>query len=230
MAFWNSSSAPSASGNPLVLKPPTDLTQAITSGSQIVIKQRREMTEVFLGFETRNQYLIFDETGSPCGSVVEQGTGIGAILRRVFLKSHRSFVIHVADAQGKVLLEFSRPFFFFFSDIAVRVPNGPALGTAHRRFGLINKIYDLRDPNGQTFAQIRSSIFKIWTFAVRDSEGNEVARISKKWSGLLKEYFMDSDNFMIEFGTKSWTPAQRAIIIATAISIDFDFFENNNQS
>jgi uncharacterized protein YxjI len=210
------------------LKAPTDLTQALTSGSQLVVKQKRELTEVFLGFETRNRYLVFDQTGAPCGSIEEQGTGIGALLKRIFLKSHRSFVIHVSDASGKLLLEFSRPFFFFFSDIAVRVPNGPTLGTAHRRFGILHKNYDLRDPNGQIFAKIRSSVFKIWTFAVRDRDGNEVARISKKWTGLLKEYFTDSDNFMIEFGTKQWTPAQRAIIFATAISIDFDFFENNN--
>ena len=65
---------------------------------------------------------------------------------------------------------------------------------------------------------------------MRDGQGNEVARISKKWSGLLKEYFTDTDNFMVEFGTKAWSAAQRAVIVATAISIDFDFFENNNRN
>ena len=227
MAIFGSS-AKATSGSALELKSPTDLTQALTLGSQLVIKQKRELAEVFLGFETRNQYLLFDQTGSPCGTVVEQGSGVSAFLKRMFLKSHRSFVIDVCDATGKVTLEFSRPFFFLFSDIAVHVPKGPRLGTAHRRFGIIYKIYDLKDANGLNFAQIRSSIFKLWTFSVRDEQGNEVARISKKWSGALKEYFTDSDNFMIEFGSKQWTAAQRAVIFATAISIDFDFFENNN--
>lgn len=219
-----------SSSKPIELRAPSDLTQALTTGSQLVVKQKRELTEVFLGFETRNKYLVFDQTGAPCGSIVEQGSGVGAFLKRMFFRSHRSFVVHVADANGKVLLEFSRPFFFFFSDIVVRVPNGPTLGTAHRRFGLLYKNYELRDANGQTFAKIRSFVFKIWTFAVRDEQGNEVARISKKWTGLLKEYFTDSDNFMIEFGTKHWSAAQRAVIFATAISIDFDFFENNNSN
>jgi uncharacterized protein YxjI len=227
MAIFGSTSSSSAN---LELKSPTDLTQTMALGSQIVIKQKRELTEVFLGFETRNQYLLFDQNGAPCGSVVEQGSGISALLKRWFLKSHRPFVIDVIDATGKVILQLSRPFFFFFSDIEVRVPNGPSLGTAHRRFGILNKIYDLKDNNGRDFAQIRSSVFKIWTFSVRDAAGNEVARISKKWSGALKEYFTDSDNFMIEFGTKQWTAAQRAVIFATAISVDFDFFENNNSN
>jgi uncharacterized protein YxjI len=210
------------------LKPPTDLSQALTSSSSLIVKQKRELTEFFLGFETRNQYIVFDHTGAPCGDIVEQGSGVRAFLKRICLKSHRPFLIHVSDASGRVLLEFSRPFFFFFSDMTVRAPNGSTLGTVHRRFAVLSKIYDLRDANGKTFARIKSSIFKIWTFAIRDPEDVAVARISKKWSGLLKEYFTDADNFMIDFGSKAWTAAQRAVIFAAAISIDFDFFEGHH--
>jgi hypothetical protein len=32
-------------------------------------------------------------------------------------------------------------------------------------------------------------------------ESQEVGRISKQWSGLLKEAFTDSDNFGIRYGT-----------------------------
>ena len=226
MNLFGTKKAPNTS--PLEMKPPSDLTTAISQGSQIIIRQKRELAELFLGFETRNQYRLFDETGAPCGSVIERSSGFLSILKRLFLKSHRSFVIDVMDASGKPILKFSRPFFFFFSDITVSVPNGPVLGTAHRRFGILNKIYDLQDVNAQKFAQIRSSMFKIWTFAIRDDRGSEVACISKRWSGALKEYFTDTDNFMVEFGATGWTAAQRAIIFATAISIDFDFFENNN--
>ena len=45
----------------------------------------------------------------------------------------------------------------------------------------------------------------------------------------LKEMFTDSDNFIIEFGNRPWTAQNRATILAAAISIDFDFFENNNK-
>ncbi len=216
--------------NTFAMKAPTDLTQALSTGSQIVIKQKRELVEVFLGFETRNQYLVFDHNGAPCGTIVERGSGFMAFLKRVFLKSHRPFVIDIIDANGKAILELKRPFFFFFSDITVKVPDGPILGSAHRRFGILYKNYDLRTPEGQTFARIRSALFKIWTFAIRDSENIEVARVSKKWSGALKEIFTDSDNFIIEFGEKHWGSQNRAVILAAAISIDFDFFENNGNN
>lgn len=221
-------STPPKSSTALNIQTPTDLTTALSQGSQLIIKQKRELTEIFLGLETRNQYLLFDHQGAPCGTIVERGSGIKAFLKRLLLKSHRPFVIDVMDAAGKVILEMSRPFFWFFSDISIRVPNGPLLGSAHRKFAILYKIYELRDANGQAFAKIQSSMFKIWTFAIRDTNNNEVARISKKWSGGLKEIFTDADNFMIDFGTASWTAAQRAVILASAISVDFDFFENNN--
>lgn len=229
MSIFSSKQIPSVSPA-FEMKPPTDLGQALSQGPQIVIKQKRELAEIFLGFEMRNQYLVFDHGGAPCGTVVERGSGITSFLKRMFLGSHRPFVIDVLDATGKAMLELSRPFFFLFSDITVRVPNGPVLGHAHRRFGLINKKYDLLDANGQMFARIRSSHFKIWTFAIRDAQDQEVARISKKWSGVLKEVFTDSDNFMIEFGNAQWTAQQRAVIFAASISVDFDFFENNQKN
>ena len=223
------SSKKNNTSNALLARTPSDLTTALTQGPQLVILQKRELTEVFLGFETVNRYRLFDSNGDPCGSIVERGSGFLSFLKRNFLKSHRPFVVDVFDASGKCILEFNRPFFWIFSDITIKVPNGPVLGTAHRKFGLIHKKYELRTNEGKVFAKIQSSIFKIWTFALRDHSGNEIARISKKWSGMLKEYFTDSDNFMIEFGSHSWSANQRAIILAAAISIDFDYFENNNK-
>lgn len=198
--------------------------------NQIVIKQIRELTEIFLGIETRNKYALFDAQGAPCGSIVERGHGFFQLLKRMFFRSHRPFTIDVFDSTGKTVLTLHRKFFFFFSDLHVVDPMGNLIGSVHRRFGVLNKKYDLRDGAGNTFAVVRSSVFKIWTFAIRDAHDQEVARISKKWAGALKEIFADADNFLIEYGTAPWSPAQRAVILATGISADFDFFENNNRN
>jgi len=223
--FGSRRSRPSA---PLALKPPTDLMNALTTGPQLVFRQIRELAEIFLNFETVNKFMIFDHEGAPCGQVIERGSGLFAFLKRMVLGSHRPFVIDVFDASGKSVLTFDRTFFWLFSDIYIRNAEGTLIGSAHRKFGIINKIYELRDGNGMTFAHVNSSLFKIWTFAIRDAAGTEIARISKKWTGVLKEVFTDADNFMIEFGSHSWTLAQRTVIFATAISVDFDFFENND--
>jgi hypothetical protein len=221
------SKRPNANSN-LELKAPTDLMTALTSSPQLLIRQVRELAEIIINFETVNKYMIFAHDGAPCGQIIERGSGFLSVLKRLILRSHRPFVIDVFDAAGKSLLTFDRPFFWFFSDISVKNTGGEVLGSAHRKFGIINKIYELRDGHGQPFARINSSLFKIWTFAIRDANGNEVSRISKKWTGALKEVFTDADNFMIEFGSQTWTQSQRAVILASSISVDFDFFENNS--
>jgi hypothetical protein len=74
---------------------------------------------------------------------------------------------------------------------------------------------------------IRGAIWRIWTFPVMDSRGVGEALISKKWGGGMREIFTDADTFMIDFGSGHWSESQRRVIFAAAISIDFDFFENN---
>ena len=67
----------------------------------------------------------------------------------------------------------------------------------------------------------------MWTFPVEGADGARTATISKKWSGVLREALSDADTFRIDFGSGGWTDEQRAVILAAALAIDFDFFENN---
>jgi hypothetical protein len=205
------------------------LETTIAQSKQLVIKQNKELAEIIFGIETRNKYLVINESGSICGAIVERGGGFMTVLKRIFLKTHRPFQIDVFDTANRPVLFFSRKFFFFFSDIEVYTPQGGRVGSAHRRFGILHKIYDLRDQTGQTFARTKSPLWRIWTFNIYDHAQQEKARISKKWGGALKELFTEADNFLIEFGDSNMKPAPRAVIFALAISIDFDFFSNTRR-
>ena len=57
--------------------------------------------------------------------------------------------------------------------------------------------------------------------------GRQIATISKKWGGLLKEYISDADKFGVSFEAQNLTTAQKAVIFGAALAIDFDYFENN---
>jgi uncharacterized protein YxjI len=92
---------------------------------------------------------------------------------------------------------------------------------------LLYRKYDLYDDAGSLFATIKGPIWRIWTFPVKDTRGTGEASISKRWGGGLREIFTDADTFMIDFMQGLWTEPQRRVIFAAAISIDFDFFENN---
>lgn len=194
----------------------------------LFIRQRKEWTEILIDWETRNQYVVMDGAKNEIATIAEKAGGFGDFLKRSFLRSHRPFEIGIFGIDGTLLASLARSFFFLFSDLEVRDGSGAIAGHVKRRFGLLYRKYDLLDGNDQCFAQIKGPVWRIWTFPVRDTRGTGEARIAKRWGGGLREIFSDADTFMLDFMQGSWTPAERRVLLAAAISIDFDFFENNS--
>jgi uncharacterized protein YxjI len=207
----------------------TNLQDAFNKASNLFIRQKREMAEILIGFETKNQYAIMDEDKNVIGAFAEQADGIFDWILRTIFRSHRPLQVHVADQSAQVLLHLSRKFFFFFSDLYIHDQKNQAVGSVHRRFAIIYKKYDLRDSTGQTFATISSPIWRLWTFPIFDQMGQQRGAISKKWGGALREMFTDADTYLVDFG-QQWRTEQRTVIFAAAICIDFDFFEDNSNS
>lgn len=204
--------------------------QRLLGDSQVLLVEQhaRQWLEILLNWEQRNEYAVTGVNNALVGSVVEQARGFGSALARLTLGSHRPFEICVLEpGTNEVMLEFRRPFFFLFSNLEVQSATGRLLGRVERRFGLIAKKYELLNAEDEIFARISSPAWRPWTFPVLTVEGEECARITKKWSGLAREFYTDADNFAIDFGTMDWSLEERAVLFAAAISIDFDFFENN---
>ena len=201
---------------------------------RLFIHQIKEWIEIALDWETSNKYEITSEKNERLGLIAERSGGFWTFLSRSFLRSHRPLQIDVFNTQGKVLFQFRRKFFFFFSDLLVQEVKSQGgrvredvLGHVHRRFGILFKKYDLLDETGKLFAQVKAPIWRLWTFPLLDPVGQQRGQISKKWQGVLKEMFTDADRFLVDYGEHHWTLNQRTVILAAAISIDFDFFEEN---
>jgi uncharacterized protein YxjI len=204
-----------------------NLSETIKSQRALFIQQKKNWAEIIVDFETANRYAVMDEQKNIVGMIAENGKGFMHILKRWFFRSHRGFEATAVNIDGSIVLTLARKFFFFFSDLNVTYGHQP-IGSVNRRFGIIYKKYDLRDTTGQTFATIKSPIWRLWTFPILDNRGLvQGAEVSKKWGGALKEVFTDADTFRVDFGAGGFTAQQRALIFAAAISIDFDFFEKN---
>lgn len=195
---------------------------------QLLIQQVKEWGEIITNFETRNKYQILSPSGSELGYMAEQGRGLGAFFARTFLRTHRPMKVTVWSADRAELLNLERPFFWFFSDLLVRDSSGKILGHVYRKFGILYKKYDLCNDQGKIFARIESPIWRLWTFFIKDHTEREIGTISKNWGGLLKEIFTDADKFQVSFKGRSWL--EKAIIFSAAISIDMDFFDDNQKN
>ncbi|EQC47215.1 phospholipid scramblase-related protein [Bacteriovorax sp. Seq25_V] len=190
------------------------------------VRQVKEWGEILTGFETKNKYQILDANNQPIGFCAEQGSGFWAFIKRSFLRAHRPLTIHVFDREGNKILELDRPYYWFFSSMYVKDANGKNLGHIEQKFAIFRKRYELLDHAHKVFARIDSGFFKFFSFEIFNNGDKSIGLISKKWGGIFKEIFTDSDTFGVQL-TTDLSPEQKAIIFANALSIDFDYFEEN---
>ena len=207
----------------------TALDAILANRPEIFVKQRKEWTEIIVNMETRNKYDVYDGLGMILGHVAEAGSGLGYFFRRQILGTHRGFEATLWDAVRTPILRFNRPFYWFFSDIFIQTASGEPLGSVHRRFAWFTAIYDLRTHDGQTFARVHKPFWRVWRFPIVNGSGQEIASIVKRWGGVLREAFSSADTFQIDFGGQPWPTSYRAVILAAALTIDFDAFETQSK-
>lgn len=200
------------------------LRDALTQGQPLLVRQQREWVEL-LSFETRNRYAIQTPEGQTLGAIGERSTGLSSLLVRGFLGSKRPLDVRVLEADGSEWLRLTRPFVWWFSSLDVTGPDGTPQGRIERRFGLTHRRYDLLGPHGRVFARIQAPRWRVWTFPVEGEDGVSRAEIAKRWGGATREMFTDADTFRVQFEGANWQLAERAVVLAAAILIDFDFFE-----
>ena len=54
--------------------------------------------------------------------------------------------------------------------------------------------------------------------------------IQKKWSGLLKEVFLDADNFSVQFKDSTLSQNERSLVLAMSVFTDLQYFERKASS
>ena len=199
--------------------------ERLASTAGLMVKQQKEWGEILSGFETRNKYVVTDMAGSPVYLAAEENR---SLLLRIFLKALRPFTISIMGEDGRPVIRVDRPFRFYFHRAEVSDSQGRLLGAIERQFSLLRRIYTVYDESGQEAFQLFGPILHPWTFQIHHN-GMEIGRITKKWSGLLKEGFTDADNFGVEFPV-DWDIKLKALFLGAVFLIDFVHFENKGNN
>jgi hypothetical protein len=84
------------------------------------------------------------------------------------------------------------------------------------------------DRSGVEVYQLFGPILHPWTFQIR-KDGVECGKISKKWSGLMKESMTDADNFGVLFPGDGDVES-KALFLGAVFLIDFVHFENKGNN
>ncbi len=191
----------------------------------LTVSQKKEWGEILSGFETKNKYVVLDETGRELYLAMEKG---GSFFLRTFLKALRPFEIVIMSHDGQVVLRIKRPFRFYFHEVEVLDAHGRVLGTIKRRFACLHRHYAVMDENGRKIYELFGPLLHPWTFEIRQDEV-ELGKITKRWSGLVKEACTDADNFGMTF-PHDWAVETKALLLGAVFLIDFVYFENTGKN
>lgn len=192
------------------------------------MRQMRELAEVLIGWESKNQYEVCDETGRVTVYVGETGDGWGSALKRNFWPFYKAR-LECMTLGGSVALALERPWSFIFAKANIEAWDGRLMGTIQQRFTFFGRRLELRSPGGAVIATAEGPLFKPWTFNIVQ-RGVEVAVVRKRWSGLLQEVFTDADTFTLEFKPECTDARLRQMILALALLVDLTYFDNRKDS
>ncbi|SAL95431.1 hypothetical protein [Absidia glauca] len=201
----------------------------VLSQSALVVGRELEMMNIFLGYEQANKYKIMDPNGQPLGYIAEE-EGFARSLSRQFLRTHRHMNATVMDNQGQVIFKIERPFSWINSRIFISTEDGQVIGEVQQRWHLLRRKYDLFIGTTQ-FATIDAP-FLGWDFDLKDEQGSAIGNVSRNFVGFAREIFTDSGQYVLRMDameeSHGLTLDQRSVMLACAISIDFDFFSRHS--
>ncbi|ODQ54086.1 Scramblase, partial [Saitoella complicata NRRL Y-17804] len=212
----------------------------------LVVERQIEMMNVFLGFEQANKYVLMDPAGQHVGYMAEEDLGMMGTLQRQAFRTHRAFKAHVLDREGREVLTIQRPFSYINSKIKVFTDPGLSdstlIGESQQHWHLTRRKYNLfhnRSGTMEQFALINEPMLS-WDFSLVDESGGLVGSVNRNFAGFARELFTDTGNYVLRMDASSHqttsggalvpvnenglTLDQRAVMLATAVSIDFDYF------
>ena len=195
----------------------------VANARSLIVRQRKELVELF-GFETRNKYEILNPDGGQIGFAAEQQKGWFGFLIRQLVGHWRTFDIVIFDLARQEVLRAHHPFRFYFQRLDVTDSQGHRVGSIEKRFSILSKKFEFFDEYGKVRMSVKSPIWRIWTFPVM-AGGEQVAKLSKRWGGILTEVFTDADRFEIEYLSTQLSKNDRILLLVAALFVDLHYFE-----
>ncbi len=182
--------------------------------SVLVVNQKTKLIEL------SNQYNVFDQDGNVLATVNQMGQSSLKQAARL-VSSLDQFMTHrleITDPSGQVVLRLTRPKKIVKSSVIVSDANDEELGRIVQRKA-IGKIRFALERDGKTIGMIKADNWRAWNFRIEDAEGNEVARITKTFEGILRTSFTTADNYVVQIHQDLPEPLH-SLVIAAAVSVD----------
>ena len=182
--------------------------------SILVVNQKKKLIEIV------NEYAVYDQSGKQIGAIREVGQNMAKKALRL-LTSVDQFMTHrleIVDMTGAVQLAVTRPAKIMKSTVIVNDPAGVEIGRIVQD-NVFGKIRFSLQAGGHTYGSINAENWRAWNFNIQDSTGQEIARITKTWEGVLTTMFTTADNYVLQIHRPLEEPL-RSLVVASALTVD----------
>jgi hypothetical protein len=165
-------------------------------------------------------YELADSTGAITGSVAQVGQNALTAIAKIVggLDRILQTTLEVRDSADQPVLRIDKPF-FDWNNGNVSLGNGTPVGQIRKQFRIGLARFDLYDTSGNRLGGAEAKNLIAREFNFHDANGTGIARVTKKWSGIGRELFTTSDNYVIEAPLTLPNPL-RLLVIASTLSID----------
>ncbi|MEE6500938.1 hypothetical protein FKM82_003997 [Ascaphus truei] len=207
----------------------------LTQIDQILIHQQIELLEVLTGFETNNKYELKNSLGQRVYFAAEQND----CCTRNCCGSARSFAMTIIDNAGREVIRLTRPyrcdsccFPCCLQKLEVEAPPGTVVGYVNQNWHPCLPKFTIQNEKKENIFKISGpcvpcSCCSDVNFELKSlDETSVVGKISKQWTGLVKESFTDADNFGVQF-PMDLDVKMKAVVLGACFLIDFMFFEKS---
>jgi uncharacterized protein YxjI len=170
-------------------------------------------------FKFENQYKIFNDEGHQLGRVQQRMTLGQKFLRMIISPAALPFKIEIYDEKDSMILKVSRGWTFWMSKITIEDAQGMVLGYVKQKFKLFTPKFEVLDSQNMLLAELKGD-WKAWDFQLKNSQGQTLATINKKWNGAMKEIFTTADKYKVSIDGTLVNDTLKKIILSSAITID----------
>ncbi|XP_023609536.1 phospholipid scramblase 2-like [Myotis lucifugus] len=219
--------------------PPSDCPPGLEYLSQvdeILIHQQIDLLEVIIHIETNNKYEIKNSLGQKIYFVTEDNN----CCTRNTCGAHRPFTMRILDLMGREVITLERPLRCGYcccpcclQEIKIYAPPGTPIGYVIQTKHPYVPKFTIQNENKKDILRIIGPFFACKCcgdvdFEIKSlNEENVIGKISKKWTGFVREACTDYSDFDIQFPL-DLDVKMKAVMLGACFLIDFMFFEDNS--
>ncbi|KAK9432751.1 Scramblase-domain-containing protein [Lipomyces doorenjongii] len=224
----------------------SDLVTPILENPELVIRREIEIIGLAVGYEQANRYTLMSRDRVLFGSMEEVDQGFLSFITRQLYRLHRPFTVRAYDVFGNHILTLRRRFSWINSRLQVFLPRNEnseevLIGESHQRWHPWRRQYNLflREESFTQFAIINAP-FLAYRFDLLNEQSRLLGIVWRQWMGIGTEVFTDVGEYVLSMDSAStaesvadekvqgMTLDERAVMLATSISIDFDYFSRHS--